>query len=174
MRILYIERSLYRRWSAQVQYHTFFFWWNEICAAKMILIIFVNEVIWFCTTQALLQWHVQHVNAYNCIHWYRISLFFISEEPPLYFSREPECGSAVAERGVKILTCQSYSNPAPAYRWLREGTYVSQESLSGTFKMYSINRTEAGSYRCQATNSLGSIISDSCRVNVACMCFICH
>lgn len=90
-----------------------------------------------------------------------------SEEPPLYFSREPECGSAVAERGVKILTCQSYSNPAPAYRWLREGTYVSQESLSGTFKMYSINRTEAGSYRCQATNSLGSIISDSCRVNVA-------
>lgn len=140
----------------------------------MILIIFVNEVIWFCTTQALLQWHVQHVNAYNCIHQYRISLFFISEEPPLYFSREPECGSAVAERGVKILTCQSYSNPAPAYRWLREGTYVSQESLSGTFKMYSINRTEAGSYRCQATNSLGSIISDSCRVNVACMCFICH
>lgn len=90
-----------------------------------------------------------------------------SEEPPLYFSREPECGSAVAERGVKILTCQSYSNPAPAYRWLREGTYVSQESLSGTFKMYSINRTEAGSYRCQATNRLGSIISDSCRVNVA-------
>lgn len=52
----------------QVQYHTFFFLWNEICAAKMILIIFVNEVIWFCTTQALLQWHVQHVNAYNCIH----------------------------------------------------------------------------------------------------------
>lgn len=151
-----------------------FFLWNEICAAKMILIIFVNEVIWFCTTQALLQWHVQQVNAYNCIHWYRISLFFISEEPPLYFSREPECGSAVAERGVKILTCQSYSNPAPVYRWLREGTYVSQESLSGTFKMYSINRTEAGSYRCQATNSLGSIISDSCRVNVACMCFICH
>uniref|UniRef100_K1Q4V6 Protein sidekick-2 n=1 Tax=Magallana gigas TaxID=29159 RepID=K1Q4V6_MAGGI len=90
-----------------------------------------------------------------------------SEEPPLYFSREPECGSAVAERGVKILICQSYSNPAPVYRWLREGTYVSQESLSGTFKMYSINRTEAGSYRCRATNRLGSIISDSCRVNVA-------
>ncbi|XP_078319648.1 protein sidekick-like isoform X2 [Crassostrea virginica] len=90
-----------------------------------------------------------------------------NEEPPLYFSREPECGSAVTESGVKILTCQSYSDPAPVYRWLREGSYVSNESVSGTFKMYSINRTAAGTYRCQATNKLGSIISDSCRVDVA-------
>ncbi|XP_062604196.1 protein sidekick-like, partial [Saccostrea cucullata] len=90
-----------------------------------------------------------------------------SEEPPMYFSREPECGSAVSESGVKILTCQSYSDPPPEYRWLREGTYVSQASLSGTFRMYSINRTAAGIYRCQATNKLGSILSDSCRVEVA-------
>nr|XP_022318503.1 protein sidekick-like isoform X2 [Crassostrea virginica] len=90
-----------------------------------------------------------------------------NEEPPLYFSLEPDCGSAVAESGVKILTCQSYSDPAPVYRWLREGSYVSAESVSGTFKMYSINRTAAGTFRCQATNKLGSIISDSCRMDVA-------
>ncbi|XP_048761303.2 protein sidekick-2-like isoform X2 [Ostrea edulis] len=90
-----------------------------------------------------------------------------SEDPPLYFSREPECGSAVSETGVKILTCQSYSDPVPEYRWLREGKYVSEESFSGTFRMYHINRTAAGTYRCQASNRLGSIISDSCRVDVA-------
>ncbi|XP_061168000.1 protein sidekick-2-like [Saccostrea echinata] len=111
---------------------------------------------------------------YKCLWYLHVCVFGASlllcansEEPPMYFSREPECGSAVSESGVKILTCQSYSAPPPEYRWLREGTYVSEASLSGTFRMYSINRTAAGLYRCQATNKFGSIISDSCRVEVA-------
>ncbi|XP_033002053.1 contactin-5 [Lacerta agilis] len=64
------------------------------------------------------------------------------------------------------LTCQARGNPAPTYRWLRNGTEIDTESdyrysvIEGSIIINNPSETkDSGQYQCFTTNMFGSILS---------------
>ncbi|XP_075822947.1 contactin-5 [Microtus pennsylvanicus] len=64
------------------------------------------------------------------------------------------------------LNCEVRGNPAPTYRWLRNGTEIDLESdyryslIDGTFIISNPSEVrDSGLYQCLATNTFGSILS---------------
>nr|XP_045002227.1 contactin-5 isoform X2 [Jaculus jaculus] len=84
---------------------------------------------------------------------------FVQEPDDIIFPTDSE------EKKV-ALNCEVRGNPAPTYRWLRNGTKIDLESdyryslIDGTFIIS--NPTEVkdlGHYQCLATNTFGSVLS---------------
>jgi hypothetical protein len=58
--------------------------------------------------------------------------------------------------------------PQPEYRWMKDGVFLSDFSSEHFYKIQLISRSDAGSYRCYAKNSVGTIISEKIKLTVAC------
>ena len=72
------------------------------------------------------------------------------------------------EGSTKTLICKTSSVPRPTYCWLKDGVYVSENSTTLQFRIQSLSRSDAGVYRCEATNELGSVLSAVANLQVAC------
>ena len=75
------------------------------------------------------------------------------------------------ERSDLNLYCGASSKPVPSITWTRvfENGSESQVLHTGTsWKIASINQTNAGKYRCTAYNGIGSPVSHTITVNVLC------
>ena len=88
--------------------------------------------------------------------------------PPRTFRVSPQCGSPKSEGQLKFFVCQANGVPAARYRWIKDGTYVTQASLNTQWILYGLKRADAGFYQCSAKNSEGSIVSQGCHLSVAC------
>ncbi|CAM4349016.1 contactin-5 isoform X1 [Caretta caretta] len=84
---------------------------------------------------------------------------FIQEPDDVIFPTDSE------EKKVS-LNCQARGNPAPIYRWLRNGTEIDIESdyryslIEGSFIINNPNEAkDSGQYQCLTTNVFGSILS---------------
>uniref|UniRef100_A0A452IKK3 Contactin-5 n=1 Tax=Gopherus agassizii TaxID=38772 RepID=A0A452IKK3_9SAUR len=84
---------------------------------------------------------------------------FVQEPDDVIFPTDSE------EKKVS-LNCQARGNPAPIYRWLRNGTEIDIESdyryslIEGSFIISNPNEAkDSGQYQCLTTNVFGSILS---------------
>lgn len=52
---------------------------------------------------------------------------------------------------------------------MKDGTYITEyNALDYSYRMMSVNRTDAGIYRCVAKNYLGAIRSKGAKIVIAC------
>ncbi|CAH0555093.1 unnamed protein product [Brassicogethes aeneus] len=70
---------------------------------------------------------------------------------------------------VKIMQCQVVGHPPPHYRWLKDGKPITDFSTDPFYKIISAKHEDEGSYRCIASNKIGSIVSEEIQIIVAYM-----
>lgn len=92
------------------------------------------------------------------------------EYPPTSFTDSPTAGNPFPEGTSKFLLCRTNSNPIPKYRWLKDGSYITNASASTySYRINQISRSDAGRYRCEASNPLGAVLSSPADIKVAYM-----
>ena len=71
-------------------------------------------------------------------------------------------------------TCNATGNPAPTFRWtkngsvLKMGSRISFSSDSKQLTITNVTREDSGQYVCEATNNVRTVPSDSATLNVKC------
>ena len=71
-------------------------------------------------------------------------------------------------------TCNATGNPAPTFRWtkngsvLRTGSRISLLSHGKHLTITNVTREDSGQYVCEATNNVTTVPSDSATLNVQC------
>lgn len=58
--------------------------------------------------------------------------------------------------------------PPPHYKWLKDGQPITDFSTDPFYKIISAKHEDEGSYRCIASNKIGSIVSEEIKIIVAC------
>ncbi|XP_067679294.1 cell adhesion molecule 2-like [Haliotis asinina] len=66
---------------------------------------------------------------------------------------------------VPSIRCSATCKPACTYKWFKDGT---PHSDGGTLTLPVADRSQTGSYKCQASNTLGTVDSSSVSVDVTC------
>ena len=90
------------------------------------------------------------------------------EFPPQVFASEPQSQNKVPEGSLKIVSCQTSCNPRAAYRWMKDGTYITEFNTNVySYRIQSVTKANAGNYRCVAKNYLGAIRSEGTDIIVA-------
>ncbi|WAQ96469.1 SDK-like protein [Mya arenaria] len=111
-------------------------WLDHVWAVSTILLVMVSQADFQSTDQTLY--------------------------PPTRFYETPDGGMLGTLWGVKTLTCRSSSNPAAEIRWLKNDQYFTNASKSlYQLRLKNITRLDEGEYRCEASNSLGALLSSS-------------
>ncbi|XP_039625618.1 uncharacterized protein LOC120539534 isoform X1 [Polypterus senegalus] len=86
---------------------------------------------------------------------------FLSIIAPPVFVKTPPTKVEVLEGAFLSLTCAAEGNPRPVISWSKENRALEksdrQEVYNGTVSLYSVKRSTAGAYKCQASNEAGNI-----------------
>ena len=96
---------------------------------------------------------------------------FITDQPE--FSVHPQ-NETKTEGDNVTFTCNATGNPAPTFRWTKNGSVLttgSRISLSSDDKqltLTNVTREDSGQYVCEATNNVTTVPSDSATLNVEC------
>ena len=104
------------------------------------------------------------------LHYCSVSLF-ITDQPE--FSVHPQNATKIEGDNVTF-TCNATGNPAPTFRWTKNGSVLttgSRISLSSDGKQLTVTnvtREDSGQYVCEATNNVRTVPSDSATLNVQC------
>ena len=92
-----------------------------------------------------------------------LSIAVVSEFLPK-FILEPK--NTFARRYSSVnLTCLVSGNPQPTIQWYKDGEVIKHE-MSQYYVIESVDIADRGSYWCTASNSLGSITSNTALVNI--------
>ena len=103
-----------------------------------------------------------------------IDLFPFSDKPA--FTTHPQ-NKTVREGDPVTLFCNAAGNPKPSISWTINGSTVNVEVHSRfrlsaenkQLRVTNVNRTDSHQqYRCQASNTVGTITSDAASLNVQC------
>ena len=104
------------------------------------------------------------------LYYCSVSLF-ITDQPE--FSVHPQKATKIEGDNVTF-TCNATGNPAPTFRWTKNGSVLttsSRISLSSDAKQLTVTnvtREDSGQYVCEATNNVTTVASDSATLNVKC------
>ena len=100
------------------------------------------------------------------LYYCSVSLF-ITDQPE--FSVHPQNATKIEGDNVTF-TCNATGNPAPTFRWTRNGSVLTTGlSLDGKqLTITNVTREDSGQYLCEATNNLTTVPSDSATLNVQC------
>ncbi|XP_056641389.1 protein sidekick isoform X2 [Diorhabda sublineata] len=85
------------------------------------------------------------------------------------FTTSSSSSSIIRLGTTKIVQCQAFGNPAPQFRWMKDGTFITELSTDPFYKIFSAKLEDGGSYRCIAANKIGSILSEEIKIVVAYM-----
>ena len=91
-------------------------------------------------------------------------------------SIQPVQKETITEAGAVILLCNASGIPSPMVSWFKaDGQRIDGSELVLTH----INRSEAGEYRCEASNECGNAsetatIDVQCKLTVTCKCIVVH
>ena len=80
-------------------------------------------------------------------------------------SIQPIGDEAIIEGGNVTLSCSTSGIPSPSVWWIKVSSGQGNNGTELVFK--NINRSEAGEYRCEASNLCGNA-TESARVDVLC------
>ena len=114
-----------------------------------------------------LGWQILSVHTSHSFTWFFLFLLLVS--PTLFNNVSGD--HSVKERSDLNLYCGASGKPVPSITWTRvfENGSESQVLHTGTsWKIASINQTNAGKYRCTAYNGIGSPVSHTITVKVLC------
>ena len=96
---------------------------------------------------------------------------FITDQPE--FSVHPQ--NATKTEGDNVtFTCNATGNPAPTFRWTKNGSVlttgsrISFSSDSKQLTITNVTREDSGQYVCKAANNVRTVSSDSATLNVKC------
>lgn len=80
----------------------------------------------------------------------------------------PNKTSLTVDEGDNVLdvTCEADCQPDCFLMWI---TPTGQVKSNGILRLPKINRTQAGTYLCNASNDVGNMVSDGVTINVLCM-----
>ena len=104
------------------------------------------------------------------LYYCSVSLF-ITDQPE--FSLHPQNATKIEGDNVTF-TCNATGNPAPTFRWTKNGSVLttsSRISFSSDGKQLTVTnvtREDSGQYVCEATNNVTTVASDSAALNVKC------
>ena len=104
------------------------------------------------------------------LYYCSVSLF-ITDQPE--FSLHPQNATKIEGDNVTF-TCNATGNPAPTFRWTKNGSVLTTGSrirLSSDGKqltLTNVTREDSGQYVCEATNNVTTVASDSATLNVKC------
>ena len=104
------------------------------------------------------------------LYYCSVSLF-ITDQPE--FSVHPQNATQIEGSNVSF-TCNATGNPAPTFRWTKNGSVLttsSRISFSSDGKQLTVTnvtREDSGQYVCEATNNVTTVASDSATLNVKC------
>ncbi|XP_076440901.1 protein sidekick-like isoform X2 [Babylonia areolata] len=90
----------------------------------------------------------------------------VLEYPPQILE-QPKPGQIETEGSRKTLHCEADGNPSPLYSWLLDGNFVSVNQTYGMLRRENLQLSDAGQYRCLASNSQGAELSKAAQVKVA-------
>jgi len=100
-----------------------------------------------------------------------VIVLFVTDQPEI--ATHPQ--NKTRTEGANVtLSCNVDGNPVPIISWTRDGSPVNTSgriSISDDKKQLTITnvkRTDNGTYRCVANNSLGNVTSNAATVNVQC------
>ena len=100
-----------------------------------------------------------------------IAIFFISSPAQtLYVSPARFCSNQKVVFSLnwpRLLFCVS-GFPQPEYRWMKDGLFLSEYSSEHFYKIQAVSKSDAGNYQCYAKNDVGTIVSESIPLTVAC------
>ena len=83
-----------------------------------------------------------------------------------------QCPTSITEGSNVSLHCNATGNPPPNITWIWQDTgdvLGSSEQLTLT----AVNRSQAGTYQCQAWNGIGNSSTETCSLDVFCKSEIC-
>ena len=96
---------------------------------------------------------------------------FITDQPE--FSVHPQ-NVTQTEGDIVTFTCNATGNPAPTFRWTKNGSVlttgsrISFSSDSKQITITNVTREDGGQYVCEATNNVRTVPSNSATLNVQC------
>ncbi|XP_017777837.1 PREDICTED: protein sidekick-like, partial [Nicrophorus vespilloides] len=85
------------------------------------------------------------------------------------FTTSSSTSSIIRLGTTKIMQCQAFGYPQPQYRWMKDGVLITDLSTESFYKIFHTRLEDEGSYRCIASNKVGSIMSEETKVVVAYM-----
>ena len=106
----------------------------------------------------LLQWLIYLLAVVSFFHYHQLISFpcLVSLVPP---SIEPISSVWVTEGNNLTLVCNASGIPEPAVKWT--SVKSGKEEMNKTWTITNINRTDEGEYRCEATNTCGSVTTST-------------
>ncbi|XP_055349306.1 cell adhesion molecule Dscam2-like [Paramacrobiotus metropolitanus] len=148
-------------------------WYKDgmlLSASKEIVVQDIDEYASFLLIPSL---SVQHAGNYTCLASNDVAqdtrTAVLTVNVPVYWVNEPTDTVALHRTDLR-LTCQANGNPQPVIEWKKSvgntpGNYTPVASVrqhvfdNGTLWIQDLERTDEGSYLCQATNGIGPAIS---------------
>ena len=106
------------------------------------------------------------LTVYENFKWNRdlLEAFFFSVEPQVL---NIECPTSITEGSNVTLQCNATGNPPSNFTWIWQNTgdvLGSSEQLT----LIAVNRTQAGTYQCLASNGIGNNATSACLLDVFC------
>ena len=101
------------------------------------------------------------------LRYYCSVSLFITDQPE--FFQHPQ-NETKTEGDNVTFTCNATGNPAPTFRWTRNGSVLTTGlSLDGKqLTITNVTREDSGQYVCEATNNVRKVPSNSATLNVQC------
>ena len=111
------------------------------------------------------------LTVYEHFEWNKdlMEAFCFSVEPQV---RIMQCPTSITEGIDVTLHCYATGNPPPNITWIWQNTgdvLSSSEQLTLT----AVNRSQAGTYQCQAWNGISNSSTETCSLDVFCKSEIC-
>ena len=109
-------------------------------------------------------------SVYFIFHLKNTFKFFFSD--PASFTNVSKDTSLLEGKDLQLF-CDASGMPPPNITWVRISPSGSESNVlhwGTTWDFKNISRTEAGTYRCTASNGVGSSVSRVLQINVECEC----
>ncbi|XP_026997071.1 protein sidekick-2 isoform X1 [Tachysurus fulvidraco] len=98
-----------------------------------------------------------------------IHLTQAQDDVPPYFKMEPLATQVHLEGNRLVLTCMAEGSWPLVFKWLYNGTELTNFSMEYRYVILSLHRSHAGFYRCIVRNRVGALMQRSTQVQVAYM-----
>lgn len=114
-------------------------------------------------TLSIRAWQSPNGTGDTALYSYIVNVAAAADSAPV-FTTQPTNQSAPVS-GAVVFFVVAAGSPSPTYQWRKNGTALSGQTGS-SLTLSNLNSTDAGTYTCVATNTFGSVTSNSATLTV--------
>jgi len=152
--------------------------WSHYCSRPLVILLNFDYQFQYCsyfkqyTVNKRGRWWmlIENVGSSSIIQ--TVLYVICAGVPPSLFTSQPQSGSPLIPGGTKVLLCTADGSPSLVYRWTKDEQPLSNVPAAavsaGVLRIRNIAVSDAGTYRCIASNHLGAIRSQPANIHVAC------